>query len=113
MSLDGVLRHLEAVEQHGSNYGARCPAHDDRHASLSLTSADDGRVLVTCHAGCRFKDIVTASGIPVTEFFATANQMPTNGDGVAPRRVAATYPYCSEDGTVLYEVVRLEPKDFR
>ena len=31
---------------------ARCPAHDDRHPSLSICAAEDGRVLVRCHAGC-------------------------------------------------------------
>ena len=28
----------------------RCPAHDDRRASLHVTKADDGKVLLTCHA---------------------------------------------------------------
>ena len=31
---------------------ARCPAHDDRKPSLSIRDADDGKVLVRCHAGC-------------------------------------------------------------
>jgi putative DNA primase/helicase len=36
----------------GSGWLARCPAHDDRTPSLSLRDADDGKVLVRCHAGC-------------------------------------------------------------
>ena len=31
---------------------ARCPVHDDRTPSLSIRDADDGRLLVHCHAGC-------------------------------------------------------------
>jgi hypothetical protein len=31
---------------------APCPAHDDRNPSLSICDADDGKVLVHCHAGC-------------------------------------------------------------
>jgi hypothetical protein len=31
---------------------ARCPAHDDHEPSLSIRQADDGKVLVRCHAGC-------------------------------------------------------------
>ena len=36
---------------HGSYGTARCPAHDDRHPSLSITERD-GKLLVHCHAGC-------------------------------------------------------------
>ena len=36
----------------GGGWMARCPAHDDREPSLSIRDADDGKVLVRCHAGC-------------------------------------------------------------
>lgn len=36
----------------GSGWSAPCPAHDDRHPSLSVGEGDDGRVLVKCFAGC-------------------------------------------------------------
>jgi putative DNA primase/helicase len=36
----------------GGGWMARCPAHDDRKPSLSIRDADDGKVLVRCHAGC-------------------------------------------------------------
>ena len=36
----------------GDGWMARCPAHEDRHPSLSIHDADDGKVLVCCHAGC-------------------------------------------------------------
>jgi putative DNA primase/helicase len=36
----------------GVSWIARCPAHDDREPSLSIRDADDGKVLVRCHAGC-------------------------------------------------------------
>jgi putative DNA primase/helicase len=36
----------------GSGWMARCPAHDDRKPSLSIRAANDGKVLVRCHAGC-------------------------------------------------------------
>jgi hypothetical protein len=31
---------------------ACCPAHDDREPSFSICDADEGKVLVRCHAGC-------------------------------------------------------------
>ena len=36
----------------GAGWMARCPAHHDRKPSLSIREADEGRVLVHCHAGC-------------------------------------------------------------
>ncbi len=36
---------------HGSYGTARCPAHDDKNPSLSITDGD-GKLLVKCHAGC-------------------------------------------------------------
>lgn len=36
----------------GGDWMARCPAHDDNAPSLSIRQADDGKVLVRCHAGC-------------------------------------------------------------
>lgn len=36
----------------GVGWMARCPTHDDCEPSLSIRDADDGKVLVCCHAGC-------------------------------------------------------------
>jgi putative DNA primase/helicase len=36
----------------GGTWLARCPAHDDRKPSLSIRHANDGKVLVHCHASC-------------------------------------------------------------
>jgi DNA primase len=39
----------------GSGWTAKCPAHDDRTPSLSISNAADGKLLVPCHAGCNQK----------------------------------------------------------
>ena len=39
---------------------ARCPAHDDREPSLSISDGKDGKVLVRCHAGCDQRDLIAA-----------------------------------------------------
>lgn len=53
---------------HGQ-WTARCPAHDDRRASLSVSVGEGGRVLLNCHAGCSTDDICAALGLTVKDLF--------------------------------------------
>jgi len=51
----------------GSGWACRCPAHDDRNPSLSIGTGDDGRALVTCHAGCATADVLSAIGFRLAD----------------------------------------------
>jgi putative DNA primase/helicase len=42
----------------GGGWIAHCPAHDDREPSLSIRDADNGKVLVRCHAGCEQAKVI-------------------------------------------------------
>jgi DNA primase len=44
----------------GTSWMARCPAHNDREPSLSIRQAEDGTVLVRCHAGCEQARVIAA-----------------------------------------------------
>ena len=44
----------------GSNGMARCPCHEDRDPSLSISDGQDGKLLVNCFAGCDPVDILRA-----------------------------------------------------
>ncbi|MGE4073720.1 MAG: CHC2 zinc finger domain-containing protein [Lysobacterales bacterium] len=68
-SIDLVLSRLDQVRQHGQGYTARCPAHNDRSASLSVACGDDGRILMHCFAGCGIHDVVGAVGLTVSDLF--------------------------------------------
>jgi putative DNA primase/helicase len=46
--------------QAGGGWMASCPAHDDRTPSLSIRAADNGKVLVRCHAGCDQERVIAA-----------------------------------------------------
>lgn len=50
MTLEKLIRALQARAA-GRGWTARCPAHDDRTPSLSITESL-GKILVHCHAGC-------------------------------------------------------------
>ena len=52
-----------------SSYIARCPAHDDRSPSLSIDEAQDGRILINCHAGCGALDVLDAIGLDWADLF--------------------------------------------
>ena len=85
-----------------------CPAHSDQRESLSFKDGEKA-VLLKCHAGCDERAICEHLGIHIRELFFDA--MPhTNGQ---PPTIVKTYDYCDEQGVLLYQVVRFEPKDFR
>ena len=86
---------------------ARCPAHEDNRASLSIGAGDDGRVLVHCHAGCTTEAIAAALGLTVADLFDR------DRDPAGQPRITETYDYINAGGELLYQVVRFDPKDFR
>jgi hypothetical protein len=69
------LERLERVNRSGKGWTARCPAHEDRRASLSISEGDDGRILLKCFAGCPTEDIVEALSLSLSDLF------PTGGGG--------------------------------
>jgi AAA domain/Toprim domain len=107
-------RFRSALEQAGSRQQSpgnwTCPAHDDQHASLTVKEGRDGRVILNCHAnsGCTFEDIVSKVGLQPQDLFP--DKATSNG---SRSTITATYPYTDEDGHLLFEAVRLAPKDFR
>jgi putative DNA primase/helicase len=102
--IQNVLDRVEHKSK-GSYYVAKCPAHDDKRHSLSISESDDGKVLLRCHAGCRFSQIVAAMGIKQSDLFPT--------DTKKKSQIVAEYNYTDSAGKTLYQVVRLDPKSFR
>ena len=68
-----LLDRLDKVTGRDGKYTARCPAHEDKTPSLSITEAEDGKVLIKCHAGCPVEDIVGAVGLEVKDLFPESN----------------------------------------
>src|SRR4051794_23290110 len=104
----GIAQRLGDAHGSGGGWTCRCPAHDDHRASLSLSLGDDGRLLWHCHTGCGQREVLEA---------LKANGV-MNGDDGGPkrergrRRVVAVYPYTDENGALLFEKVRYQPKGF-
>lgn len=105
-----VLAHLPDAKKSGKGWKAKCPAHEDRHASLSISAGDNGAVLIRCHAGCSIENICDRMGLPVKDLFPP--RAGHNGNGSA-RRIVAEYSYVNAAGDLIYQTVRYSPKDFR
>lgn len=57
MQFDEVLTHFQIQKRYGDKAQARCPCHDDKQASLTITKGRRS-ALLHCHAGCNFEDII-------------------------------------------------------
>jgi hypothetical protein len=70
VSAQQLIDRLEYVRSTGKDkWTARCPAHEDRDPSLSISEAPDGRVLVKCFGGCGALDVLTAVGLEWSVLF--------------------------------------------
>jgi hypothetical protein len=68
--VDELLDRLEGVRRNGEGrWMARCPAHGDRSASLSVREGDGGRILLHCFSGCSFSEVVGALGLQPQQLF--------------------------------------------
>jgi len=91
-----------------NGWQAHCPAHNDEHASLSIGTGEDGRVLLHCQAGCEPAAILRALGLEWCDVFPDKSKKPTT----EPRRIVVTYDYTDASGKMLFQVVRFAPKSF-
>lgn len=66
-----IVGRLTGVLGRGPRWRAICPAHESKHRtrSLAVFEADDGRVLLKCHAGCDVDSIVRAVGLDLSDLF--------------------------------------------
>lgn len=69
MTAQDILSRLQGVRGGRGQWAARCPAHDDRQNSLSVSEGNDGRVLLHCHAGCDVDKITAALGVSPADLF--------------------------------------------
>jgi hypothetical protein len=59
-SIQEFIRETKAKKLANNQFLGLCPAHDDKNPSLSIKIANDGKLLLHCHAGCTFDAIAKA-----------------------------------------------------
>jgi hypothetical protein len=109
--MTGYQRLLGALEGTGvrvnhskTSQDVKCPAHEDKTASLSVSQGENG-ALVHCHAGCPTEQVLSAVGLRLKDLFDIQTD--------TSRQPVIEYSYLDEDGLELFQQVRFEPKDFR
>lgn len=135
------MARLEGVRRSGRGYMARCPAHDDRRQSLSLSTGAAGQVLLYCHAGCNTEAVLEHLGLTPRDLFPPEaprdgtsprekdsreknsapprekdsrekNSPPHREKGGKPPAVVAVYDYRDEGGKLVAQKLRRADKSF-
>jgi hypothetical protein len=92
--IETLLARLPGAKKAGNGWWARCPAHDDRRASLSIAQGDDGTALVKCHAGCDTAAILAAIGLKMQDLFHKKTGPTPNFS--KPKPSGRTFPTASD-----------------
>lgn len=104
MNITEVLSAFKNVVQTSPlTWKASCPAHKDAKPSLSIT-LQHNRILLHCHAGCSFEEVVACAGLKPADLRA--------GKQSTANVIIATYDYFDEKGKLLYQVCRTSEKGF-
>lgn len=77
--------------RHDGRIESRCPAHEDRKASLSVKVGDKG-VVLHCHTGCATERIVQAIGLTMADLFDVPLPAPLKFKTPAKRGRGTLYP---------------------
>lgn len=107
------LQHFSIFKRYGDKAQCRCPAHDDKQASLTITR---GRkcTLFHCHAGCTLDNVLAAAGLDKKDTFYNAEPQHANWriyvESREKRKIEAVYNYVSCNGSYAFTKIRLEGK---
>jgi hypothetical protein len=68
--IDALLGCLDGIKEAGTGrWMARCPAHEDRTASLAVREMSDGRILMHCFAECDTESVLGAMGLQFSDLY--------------------------------------------
>jgi len=105
MSIESIANTLGGAKRTPEGYLCKCPCHDDKTASLSITQKEDGTLIYNCFAGCDWqiiRDELQRQGLT----------QPRSGNGTPYDRYhgAKFYIYRDAQGTILCRKVKMPDK---
>jgi len=114
------VKGIKAAKPNQRAWKCCCPAHYDKNPSLIITddSANTGKILIYCQAGCKTEDVLSAVGKDWSAI------QPEQEQKVPPKwhfkyengnkyELVTEYPYRDPEGHYLYSKLRYENKDLR
>lgn len=87
--LETILTRLDGVRKSGRGFTAKCPAHDDKTASLAISEAQGGNALIHCYAGCGALDVMQSIGLELSDLYPRAINQNMTAQERSERRLAA------------------------
>lgn len=111
MYIEDIIQKLEnvtgkKVKRSGHSYQGNCPAHDDQNPSLSISLAEDGKILFHCFAGCSLENICDAISIHPSDLFCKDSKVKNN------RYEKIEYIYHDSSGVPLFKKIKGVNKKF-
>ena len=114
MQFDEILTHFQIQKRYGDKAQARCPCHDDKQASLTITKGRRS-ALIHCHAGCNFEDIIQVVGLKKQDLYFEERPPGSSWrayvEGREHKRIEAVYNYVSSsNGEYTFTKIRMQDK---
>lgn len=113
MTYDEVLTHFQVKKRYQDKAQCKCPAHDDRQASLTVTKGRDS-VLIHCHANCSIENVLLAAGLKMSDLFyqekRTGSSWQAYIESREKKKIEAVYNYVSSNGSYTFTKVRMQAK---
>lgn len=114
MQFDEILTHFQIQKRYGDKAQARCPCHDDKQASLTITKGRRS-ALLHCHAGCNFEDIIQKVGLKKQDLYFEERPPGSSWrayvEGREHKRIEAVYNYVSSaNGEYAFTKIRMQDK---
>lgn len=107
------LQHFKISKRYGSQAQCKCPAHNDKQASLSV-SMGEKCTLFYCHAGCTLDAILSAAGLEKKDTYYEQSIQTVDWrkyvEKREQRKIEAVYNYVSFNGQYAFTKLRLAGK---
>ncbi|MBD5521222.1 MAG: hypothetical protein HDR03_08395 [Lachnospiraceae bacterium] len=113
MTYDEILTYFQVNKRYQDKAQCKCPAHDDKQASLTVTKGHDS-VLIHCHANCSIENVLSAAGLKMSDLFyqekRTGSSWQAYIESREKKKIEAVYNYVSINGGYAFTKVRMQGK---